>query len=392
MLRSKRLLCLTLALVLIGLLGVGSAQAARLAREDTLYIAGHQWGPPTSFNPLGTGSVAWPINSKLYIYETLYAFNLATGNLEPILAEKNEWVENDMVFRVTLFPDTKWQDGEPLTAEDVRYTLEIGQRYPVSYAPWWNYVNEVKVIDARTIDVVLNPERPHRTMVLQDLGNIRILPKHIWKPIEDAGENIQNIANLEPVGSGPYKLLNYNPQQITLERDDNYWGLKYFGTPAPKYIAHPIFKSNDAGNLALERGQIDYSQNFVPEIWKMWEDKGVPVGTWYKDEPYYLPASTPSIYLNIHRPGLDNILVRRAIAYSIDYAKIAETAMSRYSIPARSSLLIPYGVPEQRYFNEDDVREYGWEYDPAKAVEILEKDLGAKKGADGIYVLPTEPA
>ena len=54
------------------------------------------------------------------------------------------------------------------------------------------------------------------------------------------------------------KLYNYNPQQITLIRDDNYWGIPYFGTPAPKYVAHPIFKS-DAGNLAFERGQIDMS-------------------------------------------------------------------------------------------------------------------------------------
>ena len=67
------------------------------------------------------------------------------------------------------------------------------------------------------------------------------------------------------------------------------------------------------------------------------------------------------------------------------YAKIAKLPCP--AIPACPAS-IPYGVPEQRYFNEDDVREYGWEYDPAKAVEILEKDLGAKKGADGIYVLP----
>jgi len=387
--RLGKVVFLTLVLVLISLLGVGLVSAQRIAREETLYIAGQQWGPPTSFNPIGRGSISWPVgNNSLYVYETLYAFNLYTGELEPILGEKQQWVEDDMVLRLTLFEGTRWQDGKPLTAEDVKYTLELGKKYPLSYAAWWNYVSEVKVVDDRTIDIVLNPEKPHRTLVLQDLGNIYILPKHVWQPIEDGGQSPQEVSNMEPVGSGPYKIFNYNPQQITIERDDNYWGVKYFGTPAPKYIAHPVFKSNDAGNLALERGQVDLSQQFCPEIWKMWEDKGLPVGTWYKDEPYYLPASTPSIYLNIHRPGLDNVLVRRAIAYSIDYAKIAETAMSRYSIPARSSLIIPYGVPEQQYFSEADAEKYGWEYDPAKAVEILEKELGAKKGSDGIYVLP----
>ncbi|NLK07351.1 MAG: ABC transporter substrate-binding protein [Firmicutes bacterium] len=386
---SRRLVVLIAIVALfVGLLGTGVVSAQRLARENTFYIAGHQWGPPTSFNPVGRGSVSWPINNKLYIYETLYAFNLVTGELDPILSEKQEWVEDDMVYRVTLFEGTRWQDGEPLTAEDVYYTLDLGRRYPVSYAAWWNYVDDVRVVDDRTIDVVLDPEKPHRTMIVQDLGTIRILPKHIWQAIEDEGQSPQDVANMEPVGSGPYKVLNYNPQQITLVRDDNYWGQKYFGTPAPDYLAHPIFKSNDAGNLALERGQIDFSQQFVPEIWKMWEDKGLPVGTWYDDEPYYMPGSIPSLFINVHRPALDNVLVRRAIAYAIDYAKIAETAMSRYSIPARSSMIIPYSVPEQQYFSEADAQKYGWEYDPAKAVDILENELGATKGNDGIYVLP----
>ena len=127
------------------------------------------------------------------------------------------------------------------------------------------------------------------------------------------------------------------------------------------------------------------SQQFVPEVWKMWEDKG---RLWAPGSRKSRICRTPSIYLNIHRPGLDNPLVRRAIAYSFDYAKIAETAMSRYSEPARSSLIIPYGVPEQRYFHEENVKKYGWEYNPQKAIDILENELGCTKGSDGIYVLP----
>ncbi|HHY99116.1 MAG TPA: ABC transporter substrate-binding protein, partial [Firmicutes bacterium] len=209
----------------------------------------------------------------------------------------------------------------------------------------------------------------------------------MWSKIEAAGK-LKDDPNFEPVGSGPYKLLSYSPEQIVVERDDNYWGIPYFGKPAPKYIVHPIFKSNDAGNLALERAEVDLSQQFCPEIWKMWENKKLPVGTWYKKSPYHIPASIPSLFINIHKHPLDLPQVRRALAYAIDYEKIAETAMSRYSPPAQSSLLIPVGVPEKKYFNADDVKKYGWEYNPQKAVEILEKELKAKKGPDGIYVLP----
>ncbi len=93
------------------------------------------------------------------------------------------------------------------------------------------------------------------------------------------------------------------------------------------------------------------------------------------------------LHINIHKPGLDNVLVRKALAYSINYAQIAETAMSRYSDPAQPSLIIPSGG-EGALFNAEQVAELGWEYNPEEAVRILEEDLGATKGSDGIYVLP----
>ncbi|MEZ4606065.1 MAG: ABC transporter substrate-binding protein [Deinococcales bacterium] len=61
--------------------------------------------------------------------------------------------------------------------------------------------------------------------------------------------------------------------------------------------------------------------------------------------------------------------------------------MSRYSVPANASLIIPSGGEEQ-YYDAEAVAANGWSYDPQKAVDILEKELGAKKGNDGIYVLP----
>jgi peptide/nickel transport system substrate-binding protein len=93
------------------------------------------------------------------------------------------------------------------------------------------------------------------------------------------------------------------------------------------------------------------------------------------------------LVINVHKKGLDNPLVRRALAYSINYPLIAQTAMSKYSIPANSSLVIP-GGGENKFFNADAVKANGWTYDPAKATDILENQLKAKKGGDGVYVLP----
>jgi peptide/nickel transport system substrate-binding protein len=84
---------------------------------------------------------------------------------------------------------------------------------------------------------------------------------------------------------------------------------------------------------------------------------------------------------------LENPKVRLAIAYSIDYANIATTAMSDYSEPANASLIIPSGY-ESKFYDQAAVQSEGWTFDKDKAVQILEGDLKAKKGSDGIYVLP----
>jgi peptide/nickel transport system substrate-binding protein len=91
--------------------------------------------------------------------------------------------------------------------------------------------------------------------------------------------------------------------------------------------------------------------------------------------------------INVHRKGLDNPKVRQALAYAINYPQIAATAMSRYSVPANSSLIIPVGS-EEKFFDAEQVQRLGWRYNPDKARQILEQELGATKGNDGIYVLP----
>ncbi len=390
MFKMKRFLASLISIVVITtLLGsVSFAQApVQLPRKETLYVAGMQWGPPTTFNPMAP-SPAWPTNRGQHylIYETLFVYNLLTGKLDPLIGESYSW--SVYTLTIKLRKGAKWQDGTPLTAKDVVYSLQLGKKYPLYFSSFWDFVTDVKAKDDLTVVMTLNKDKPFKKRVEVFLNQIFIVPQHIWSKIDTGQKALLEYTNTEPVGSGPYKLLSYSPEQIVLQRDDNYWGIPYYGKPAPKYVVHPIFKSADAGNLAFERGDVDFSQQFCPEIWKMWEVKKLPVGTWYKKEPYHIPASVPSLYINIHKKPLNNPLVRRALAYAINYPKIAETAMSRYSPPAKSSLIIPVGVPERKYFSQEDVDKYGWKYDPAKAIEILEKQLKAKKGPDGIYVLP----
>ena len=373
----------SLALLAAALLGVASAQ--NLPRNETLYITGHQWGPPSSFNPIGPVR-AWPVNEGggfNLIYESLLTYNLVTGELDPRLAKSLD--EKGSTFVVTLQPGTAFQDGEPLTSEDVVYSYELAQRQGVEYASFWDYVTKVEATDDRTITFTLNPDRLNLGQVRNYLTTVAILPKHIWAPLEEKNTSLTQLANLEPVGSGPYTLQNANNERVILERAENYWGDEVYGQPAPKYLVHPIFASNDAANLAFSQGQLDLSQNFIPEVWKLEENE--PISTWTNEKPYYLPGTIPMVWINVNKPGLDNPAVRRALAYAINYPLIAQTAMSDYSVPVNASLIVP-GGGENSYFDASAVSKDGWSFDPNKAVDILENELGAKKGGDGIYVLP----
>jgi peptide/nickel transport system substrate-binding protein len=361
----------------------------QLPRNETLYVGGFQWQPPVNFNILNNNP-DWPNQAQnvfFEIYESLFAYNQLSGNLDPLLA-KDLKTPDAATMIVTLQDGTRWQDGQALTPDDVIYTYGLAKSQPdVNYNTLFNYITSITATGDRTLEIKLNATALNPGIVENYLTFIRILPKHIWQAREASGK-LSAVVDTAPVGSGPYKLMDFSPQRIALQRDDNYWGKTAMsGLPAPKYIVHPIVKSNDDGNLAFQNGQIDVMQQFTPQIWKMWQDAKAPVGTWFDQEPYYLAGSIPMLIVNTQKKGLDNPLVRRALAYSINYPLIAQTAMSKYSVPVNSSLIIP-GGGEDQYFNADQVKTNGWSYDPAKARDILENQLKAKKGSDGVYVLP----
>lgn len=360
----------------------GAATGRAGQSGETFFVAGFQWGPPTNFNPLAP-SPAWPTGGgqSQLIYESLLRFNLVDGSLKPGLGK--ELVEKDATtLSVTLQDGTTWSDGSPLTSADVVFTYQLAKDNELSFSSVWNYLESVTAVDERTVEFKC---KANTLPVRASIGGQYILPKAVWEKID--GGKLQSETNLAPVGSGPYVVDKYDQTQIQLKKAEKYWGEAVYGVPAINFVNHPIFKSNSDGDLKLETGEIDGSQQFTAQIWKMWEDKKKPVGTWLKDKPYYLPGNIPLLIINTKKDGLTNKLVRKAIAYSIDYANIAETAMSSYSDPAKASLIIPTGY-EETFFDQAAVDSNGWTFDADKAVQVLEEELKATKGSDGIYKLP----
>jgi peptide/nickel transport system substrate-binding protein len=384
------------ALVGVGASGCGTAQTGRQqepgsqagragAAGETLFIAGFQWGPPTTFNPLSPNP-GFPagVRQMQLVYETLLRFNMLDGSLHPGLGKELQEPDKQTMV-VPLQDGTKWSDSSELTAEDVAFTFGLAKTNDgLWYSTVWQYVDSIEATDPRTVTFKLKTEPYNPNLVKDYINNVLILPKSVWGSIESA--NLVKETNLKPVGSGPFMIDKADQTQVNMVRNDNYWGKTAFGEPPMRVINHPIFKTGNDGDIKLQSGEIDASQQFTPQIWKMWE-QGRPVSTWKKEKPYHLPGNLPMLIPNLSKPGLDNVKVRQALAYAIDYPNIATTAMSDYSEPAKASLIVPIGF-EAKYFDQAAVDAEGWTFDPEKAVEILEGELKAKKGSDGIYVLP----
>jgi peptide/nickel transport system substrate-binding protein len=351
---------------------------------DQLFLAGFQFSPPTNFNTFA-GAPAWPASNNVaqYVYETLLRFDIVSGELKPGLAADYK-VDGTSSVSMTLQDGLTWSDGTALTADDVLYTFQLGKIDPtLTVASFWVEADDITA-SGDTITVAINQDRKNVDMILQQLAVQFILPKKVFEKVaSETGNKLASWETTELLGSGPYTLEKADQTQIILARNEKYWGQKFYGgLPAPTKIIHPIFKSNEDGNLKFQNGELDVMQQFVPQIWKMWESNK-PVGTYLKDKPYYVPGSMPMFIFNTTRGALADPAVRRAVAFAIDYASIAETAMSGYSGDVQASLIIPGGA-EDKWFDGDRAKAGGWSFDKTTAEKTL-TDAGYAKGSDGVY-------
>lgn len=367
-----RILVLVLALTGLTACEPGKTGSGEFPRRETLLL-GIAWGEPTSFNPL-LQNPNWPAAQNITaLYQPLFFFNQDTGGLEPQLASAYRQFPDRI--EVDIHPGAKWNDGTPASANDVAFTYNKLYRIVPGF-PTWQYLSEVRVLDVQAerplkLAFMLRPDKPNPLMVLQWLTLDFILPAHIWGPaLESAGgsydELVKNKFDRNPVGSGPYRLHSFSAEKIVLERNDNYWGnAAYFEgrLPVPRFIVAPIYKSNDHYSMALQQGRIDASYTFIPRIW-LKARKGVR--TWFDEPPYFPPGSILTALVNAMRPPLDNVHLRRAMAFAINYDDIRELAVSGYSLPFEPGFILPFG-PESRYFSKGDAMKYGTRFDPQKA-------------------------
>lgn len=383
-----------------------SAQIS-LPREDTVFVTGAQWAPASTWNLLSPSQTWGTYFSGGFMYLPLFQYIAGLNLWLPIIG-KDFTLVNQTSLIVHLRPEAKWSDGTPITAQDVVWTFqmsrELGSGPAAGSEP---YIGDVKAIDEHTVEFTIGPEG-NLPMFLQYSLQLAPAPKHVYeKAYEKLGSYVINwrncgnvcndvvstdegdvAMNLPQVVSGPYKLYYFDELRIVYERIDDWWGKEIFGLPAPKYLVHRIYLSNEQALLDLRQGNVDWSGIFIPNVGKFKE-----VGTFYKSPPYFRPGAFVMLYMNNKNEILSDKNLRKAIAYAIDYQEVLTKAFYGYSEQPSMSLVFTVFPHYRRWLNTTLAKEY-WGNpegkvltDTEKAKQILQK--AGYKDVDGDGFLET---
>ena len=355
-------------------------------RNETLYIGGFEWAPPTTFNPLDRNPNFPTDGNVRLLYESLLTYNQLTNTLEPLLADS--YTQTDSSITVHLDSDAQWNNGTKITTEDVIYTFKIDSILPTVHHDNWQHIRAITDDGNNNITFHL-AQNSNPLMLLNAIAEASILPKAVFEPLiksakNGKGYNMEKIYEFKndslPIASGPYNIKTYSPDKIVLERTENYWRQKHFNgqKPVPRFIIHAIYNSNDHFNNAMVRGNLDVSSSYLPRIWEKAKDS---IRAWSREEPYHQPANITVLVAATQKEPFNNVNFRRALAHAIDFEKIKARAVSNYTPAIQPGLILPFGAAKT-YYSKEDADLYGYSYSTAKARKIL-KDAGYSWDKEG---------
>jgi peptide/nickel transport system substrate-binding protein len=371
--------------------------AGTLPRNETLYFNGLQWSAVVGWNPYSSSMnnswIAAKDASRVVMFESLYLYDMLDGGSYPLLADGDPvWNDARTEITVKLKPAAKWSDGTQLTAEDVAYTWETNLKYSTNAGNnFKDYIDTVTAVDPQTVLIKAKLDADGKTvnplMIVSFLDGVYVCQKAWTQTLEERTGSDATAFLADPgedvVYSGPYHKFFADDTKVVLVRDDNYWGqdASMWGKlPAPKYIAHAIFKDNAAGSVALAQGEVDVSQQFNSNIQILWLNYGLPISTYLPEAPYGIGASLPTAYYNLKSNGLDNVAIRKAIAIAVDYPTIIANAMTNQSATfdqVPRSLMNP--TPgEQALYDHEAVKDLQWAGNDIEGANKLLDDAGVK--------------
>jgi peptide/nickel transport system substrate-binding protein len=293
-----------------------------------------------------------------FVYDgSLLGLDEDTLEYEPNMAESYSISEDGLTFTFNLRQDMKWSDGEPLTAQDYKWTYDqvIKPENVFAYLSQLEFITSYEALDDYTLEIKI--DEIYAPALGQMSGLITPLPKHIWENLswDDPEKNPE--INHPSVTSGPYKVAEWKRDQfIVFEANEDYW---YHGPPNFEQYTIEIVPDQDIAFEKMKAGESDTAP-IQPE--KLEEAKQLDNVNVYE---WWAPAASWSyIAYNMRddHPTAD-IRVRYAINYAVDKELLTEEVM----LGQARRICSPYADTSWVY--NPDVPCY--DYDPDKAVELL---------------------
>ena len=346
---KKRTLALLLALLLT--LTAASCGSGNTSANTLVYASGDY----TRINPAMDehGEI------NILIFNGLTAHN-GKNEVIPCLAKSWDFDKDTCTYTFHLEENVKWHDGEPFTAEDVKFTIEaiMDPENGSENAPNYEDVEEITVIDSHTISFRLSAPN----VAFLDYMTMAVLPKHLLE-----GENMQESAFFRsPVGTGPYKLASWDEgQAITLTKNKD-----YFQTPANiDTIIFKIVPDDNAKAVQMQSGELTLAHLTPKDAENFQNEDGYAV--------YEMKTSDyRGILFNFWNPyWTENRDLIPAVCCAIDRQAILDAVVLGHGVTA-------YGPLQRSVYNNENVEHY--DYDPGRAKAILES-AGCTMGPDGFY-------
>ena len=290
----------------------------------------------------------------------------ANCNVIPDLADSWEYSEDGLTLTFHLNENAAWHDGEPVTAEDVKYTFEyIRDHDTCTLSGTMAIVDSIEVADDHTAVFHLNKADMSLVGTLSWYGCF-ILPEHIYNNGQDWSEN--DATKNHPIGSGPFKFVEYNQgQNMTLEANPDYFG----GAPKLDKLILSIVPDDTTAMQALINGDLDWTINTpVNMVDQMKADENVRL------DVNQLPSPTRIVF-NLENELVSDVAVRQAIAMCIDREDISQKVTNGIR-PVEYSAYpsVSWAANTTDTYPECDL----------EAAEQVLIDAGYTKDADGYYI------
>jgi peptide/nickel transport system substrate-binding protein len=362
------------------------------------WLVSHILSDPEQLNPL-TSNDAGASEILGYIFESLLTHDPRTLELKPVIAEARPQISSDkLTYTFKVRHDAHFQDGRPLTAEDVLFSIKA-IKCPLVNAPFLRVYYD-SVVDARLVDRYTIEFKTRETYFLNEsvLGEISILPRHYYdpsnllkdvtiadlgKPVGELAVNVKKFADdfnqnysRNPMGSGPYKFHVWNTgREVELVRDERYWGYDKTGVDQPHVDrqVYRIINNLDAALVTLKSGGLD-EMGLTP-IQHVRGTSSERFKREFQKYEYFAPNYSYIGWNNDH-PIFRDQRVRKAMTYFTNRTQLVKTVLFGLGEVVESPIYF--------FRPEYDKNLPSYPFDPKKGVELLREAGWKDTDGDGV--------